>query len=167
MGNQPHDAADYRDVAELLLACHVLNPQHKQAFSEVRCEMDDDEWKAYARRLEGRNYTAITPADAPAARAVLLGIVDKAIRRLNLLATTHQERDAQFVALSVHALAFDDTPEGERLRGTGTRATGPTTARSRHCSRSARKSRLPISIPPGPTMTPAKMRVTCRQRPGV
>ena len=116
MGSQPHDAADYRDVAELLLACHVLDPQHKQAFSEVRCEMDDDEWKAYARRLEGRNYAAITPADPASARTVLLGIVDKATRRLNLLATTHQERDAQVAALNVHALAFDDTPEGERLR---------------------------------------------------
>ena len=116
LGRQPLDCADHRDVAEVLLACHVLDPQHKQAFSEVRCEMDDDEWKAYARRLEGRNYTAITPVDAPAARAVLLGVVDKATRRLNLLVTTHQERDAQVAALNVHALAFDATAEGERLR---------------------------------------------------
>ena len=56
------------------------------------------------------------PRTTAAARAVLLGIVDKATRRLNLLATTHQERDAQVAALNVHALAFDDTPEGERLR---------------------------------------------------
>jgi len=72
--------------------------------------------KAYARRLEGRNLTAIRPEDAPTARALLLGLIDRVTGRLNVLAAAHQEQAAKLSALITDALAFDASPEGERLR---------------------------------------------------
>jgi len=115
LGRQPLDAADDRDVADVFLACDVLDPQHKNPFFELRSEMDDDEWKAYSRRLEGRNLTATRPADASAALALLVGLIARVTGRLNVLAAAHQERAARVSALMVDAMAFDDSPEGERL----------------------------------------------------
>ena len=116
LGRQPLDAADVRDVTEVFLACHVLDPQHKHAFFELRCELTEAEFKQYDKRLQGRNLDAMRPADATAARAMLLGLVDRAMDRLRPLAEVHRIREDRVAALRPDMAAFDDSTEGERLR---------------------------------------------------
>src|SRR5262249_10138497 len=50
LGRQPLHAADVREVTEIFLACHVIDPLHKEAFFEIRCEFTDDEYKSYHKR---------------------------------------------------------------------------------------------------------------------
>ena len=116
LGRQPLDAADVREVTELFLACYVLDPRYKHPFFELRCDLDEDEFKQYDKRLQGRTPDAIQPDDATAARAMLLGLVDRAMGRLRPLAETHRVRDDMVAALGPDMVAFDDSTQGERLR---------------------------------------------------
>jgi hypothetical protein len=116
LGRQPLDAADVREVTQVFLACHVLDPQHKHAFFELTCELDEDEFKQYDKRLKGRNLDAMRPTDATAARAMLLGLVDRAMDRLRPLAEAHRLREEKVAALRPAMVAFDDSAEGERQR---------------------------------------------------
>ena len=100
----------------MFLACHVLDPQHKHPFFELTCELDEDEFKQYDKRLKGRNLDAMRPSDATAARAMLLGLVDRAMDRLRPLAEAHRIREEKVAALRPDMVAFDDSDEGERLR---------------------------------------------------
>jgi len=116
LGRQPLAAADIREVTEVFLACHALRPDHKHAFYELRCEMTEEEFQSYEKRLRARDLDAIRPADATAARAMLLGLVDRATSRLRLLAAEHRIQDDKLAVWRTQAAAFDDSAEGERLR---------------------------------------------------
>jgi hypothetical protein len=116
LGRQPLQAVSVREVAEVFLACHVVEPQFSYAFQELRCEIDEDRFKRYKHRLSRRNLEAITPADATAARAVLLRIVEKATERLRMLESKHQ-RVADIVdRLQTDVLSFDESKSGEQIR---------------------------------------------------
>jgi len=115
LGRQPQDAADVVEVTEVYLACHALRPDHKHAFFEVRCEMTEEEFQSYEKRLRARDLDAIRPPDPTAARTMLLGLVDRATGRLRMLAETHRIRDDKLARLQTQAVAFDDSKEGERL----------------------------------------------------
>ncbi len=116
LGRQPLQAVSVREVAEVFLACHVVEPQFSYAFQELRCEIDEDLFKRYKHRLSRRNLEAITPADATAARAVLLGIVEKATERLRVLEARHQKVADAVGALQNDVLSFDDGKSGEQIR---------------------------------------------------
>jgi hypothetical protein len=116
LGRQPLDAADVREVTRIFLACHAIDPTHKHAFFELRCDLTEDEFKQYVNRLKGRNLKAIRPTDAAEARALLLGLVDRATGRLRPLAEAHRVRDEMMAALRRDTAAFDDSKEAERLR---------------------------------------------------
>ena len=46
----------------------------------------------------------------------MLGIIERATERLKLKAEAHRERARVQAALASDILAFDDSPEGERVR---------------------------------------------------
>ena len=73
LGRQPLQAVSVREVAEVFLACHVVEPQFSYAFQELRCEIDEDLFKRYKHRMSRRNLEAITPADATAAAGCAAG----------------------------------------------------------------------------------------------
>jgi hypothetical protein len=56
------------------------------------------------------------PADATKAREALLGIIERATERLTSKAEAHRVRAELQAALATDLLAFDVSPEGERLR---------------------------------------------------
>jgi len=116
LGRQPLDAADVREVTEVYLACHALRPDHKHAFFELRCEMTAEEFQSYEKRLAARDLDAFRPPDAPAARTMLLGLVDRVTGRLRMLVETHRIQDDKLAVWRTQAAAFDDSAEGERLR---------------------------------------------------
>src|ERR1017187_6779535 len=115
MGREPVNAISVREVAQVFLACHVIEPQYKYAFQEIRCEIHDDRFKRYKARLSRRNLEAITPADATAARAVLLGIVDTAIERLRTLEAQRQEVADIADGLQAAILSVDESKSGDKI----------------------------------------------------
>jgi hypothetical protein len=66
--------ADVSDVAEIFLACSVLNPQALHPFFELRCELDENEFQQYDTRLSARNVNAMRRANSTIARAVVLAL---------------------------------------------------------------------------------------------
>jgi hypothetical protein len=116
LGRQPLDAADVREVAEVFLASHVLDPRHKHAFFELTCELDDLDFRQYEKRLRGRNVDAMRPATPADARAMLLRLVNGAMDQLRPLAEANRIRDEQAAALTPELVAFDDSQVGDRLR---------------------------------------------------
>ncbi len=117
MGRQPLDAASADEVALIFLAAHVIEPQNRYPFQELRCEIHEDQFnKYYKPRLERRELEAITPADATAARAVLLEIVDRAIERLQILEAKHQKVADQLEELQPDILSSDRGKSGEQFR---------------------------------------------------
>ena len=66
------------------------------------------------------------PADAAAARAVLSRLIQRETERLWTRAEAHRRRDRVKAARAGDLLAFDETPDGERLRRFETTAGGGT-----------------------------------------
>jgi hypothetical protein len=116
LGKQPLDAADDEEVAGVFLACHVIDPQQKDPFAELRSELTSDERRAYQRRLVGRRVEELRPQDQAQARAKLLALVDRASSRLDGLLKVHEQQAAANAAQEAARLSFDASPDGERLR---------------------------------------------------
>ena len=115
MGRQPTDATCSDEVALIFLAAHVIEPQARYPFQELRCEISEDEFKRFKGRVERRELDGITPADATAGRAVLLEIVDKAIERLRKLEAEHQKVADQLEAVQMSILSEDRSKTGEQF----------------------------------------------------
>jgi hypothetical protein len=117
LGKQPLDAADDPEVARIFLAADLLGSQEAQIFAELKGELLGGEAAVYQKRLtERRVVDDLTPPDEAAARAVLLGIVAKAMARLETLAAAHRARARADDAEQPARLAFDASIEGERMR---------------------------------------------------
>ncbi len=116
MGKQPVSALSDLDITELFIACHVMAPQHKNAFQELRCEIDEEKFNRCKAEMNKRNLEAITPPDAAAARAVLLTLVDNAIDRLRTLEARRQQVASTLGGLQPDILTFDESREGGGLR---------------------------------------------------
>ncbi len=63
LGKQPLDAADDADVASIFMACHVIDPQYRSAFFEIRSDTLDWEWKKYEERLDKRVLELFSPSN--------------------------------------------------------------------------------------------------------
>ena len=113
LGCQPMDARITNEVAVILLAEHLIEPESRYAFQELRSEIPDDEFKKFKARVERREFEAITPLDATAARAVLLEIVEKATERLRKLEAKHQRVADHLESLQQDLLKQDRSKFGE------------------------------------------------------
>ena len=82
LGKQPLQAISSPELREMFLACYVLEPQYEHPFQELRCEIDEARFERMKAALDRLDLASIMPADETAARAVLLGIVDRATERL-------------------------------------------------------------------------------------
>jgi hypothetical protein len=116
MGRQPINAASTREVAEVFLACHAVNPRSSYAFRELRCEIHEDRFKIHKADLDRWEQAGITPADAKAGRAVLLRIVDEATARLRNLEDKHQKLAEILAGLDTRIRSFDESKSGDQLR---------------------------------------------------
>jgi hypothetical protein len=116
LGRHPIDAVEDTDVLAIYLCCHTIDPQHPRAFFEVQCELSEEEFDRFEKMLRARNLEALRPTDAVAARAALLGLVDRKLDRLSTLAANRLAFDDAMNALKNDIMGFDDSTEGERLR---------------------------------------------------
>ena len=116
LGKQPFDAIDDKDVAIIFLASFVLK-EHKGLWDwEIVTEMNEDKRLTFRRNAATRQLDALTPSDATKAREALLEIIERATARLTTKAEAHRERARVMADLAPDFLAFDDSPDGERLR---------------------------------------------------
>ena len=116
LGRHPIDAIDQTDVARVYLASFMLVNQEGNPFQEILYELSPDEVPNYERYLKHRDYAALAPENAIAARQMLLDLIDRATQRLQEKAEVLR-RLAELDAISAaDRLTWDDTPEGERLR---------------------------------------------------
>jgi len=117
LGKLPYDAADDRELSQIYLCCHVIEPNDRDdPFFDISYDMQPVDYKRFRERLARRNVESMRPTDAAAARALLLALVDRKIDRLDGLATDRLVFDDAMNALKTDIMGFDDSIEGERLR---------------------------------------------------
>ena len=116
LGKQPFDAIDDRDVAMVFLASFVLKPDKSSWYWEIATELAGRDIKRFRNSAAARELDSLKPEDAAKAREALVGIIERATERLTKTAEAHRERARVMAALAPDILAFDDTPDGERLR---------------------------------------------------
>jgi hypothetical protein len=110
------DVIDYMEAAQIYLACHVLADDGGEPFQEILNELSADERPIFERYWKRRKYAELAPADASAAREMLLMLIDRAVLHLEAKADALRriaEVDAEH---AVDRLRWDDTPDGEKLR---------------------------------------------------
>jgi SAM-dependent methyltransferase len=116
LGKQPLDAIGTPEIAEIFLACHVIEQQFPYAFQELRCEIHEERFKMHKRDLERWTRAGLLPADATAAKAVLFRIIDQETSRLRELEAKREQVARKLAELESDILAFDESKSGEQLR---------------------------------------------------
>jgi len=125
LGKQPLDAIDDPDVTLICLASVKLLPggQDVEAFAAITNELPisklrvgKDEHSIYENELRRRPLAQLRPADEDAAREALRALVDRRTARLELILARNQEVAEADAAEAPDRLAFDPSPEGEKLR---------------------------------------------------
>jgi hypothetical protein len=116
LGRQPFDVIDDSDVAIVFLASFVLKGQKGEWYAEIATEMTDSDLRKFRQNAADRQLDWLKPENATKAREALLGIIERATERLTSKADAHRVRAELQAVLAADLLAFDDSPEGERLR---------------------------------------------------
>ena len=116
LGKQPFDAIDTADVALVFLASFVLKGDKGRWYWEILMEMNDPDTRRFRQHAADRQLDTLKPADPAQGREALMGIIERATERLMVKAEAHRQRAELHAALAADVLAFDDSPEGERLR---------------------------------------------------
>ena len=116
LGMQPIDVAHKPDLAKIFIACHLIEPQYKSAFREMRCELDDPAYRHYNRCLTRRQVEALKPADESEARAYLLTVVDKATRRLRTLEAVLEKKAEEDRVREGNLINHGVSKTGEQIR---------------------------------------------------
>ena len=116
LGMQPMDVAHKPDLAKIFIACHLIEPQYKSAFREMRCELDDPAYRHYNRCLTRRQIEALKPADETEAQAFLLTVVDKATRRLRTIEAALAKQAEVNRAREGNLMKLGTSKTGEQIR---------------------------------------------------
>ncbi len=110
------EAVDDRNVIKVIVACQTIEARTGIEIPEIWNELREYERKPYAQRLLGRGIEKLRPKDAAAARQALYAIIDRATAQIAVKAEAHGVRAELSGSLAADRLAFDDSPEAERLR---------------------------------------------------
>lgn len=111
LGRQPLEAVDDPRVMSIYTYCWPMDPSEGHAFTDLTSELRVEEKAQFIFRLNAREPKV--PEHPEAGRAALLALIAGEEERLEAVLSGHLERqDAELTAL----LAFDATPDGERLR---------------------------------------------------
>jgi hypothetical protein len=116
LGKQPFDAIDDRDTAMVFMASFVLKPDKESWLWEISTELSNNDKKRFRNCAAVRELDSLKPEDAAKAREALRRIIERAAERLTKMAETHREHARAMAAAAPDLLAFDDSPDGERLR---------------------------------------------------
>jgi hypothetical protein len=111
LGRQPLEAVDDKRVMSIYTCCWYMDPTESHEFTDLMSELGAGERGTYMDRLNAREPRP--PENPEAARAALLALIAEEEARLEAILAGHLEREE---AEATAVLAFDATPEGERLR---------------------------------------------------
>jgi hypothetical protein len=117
LGRYPIDALDDCRVAGILMGCHAIDSDCGVCFAEIANRLNPDELSIVKQRLAGREREWERPRGQVEVRRALIQLVEHAVNRLETQAEAHRRRAEREIATAPDRLAFDDSPEGERLRG--------------------------------------------------
>jgi hypothetical protein len=117
LGHQLIDALDDRQIETVFLACHAIDSGGGELFREIYDQLCDGDVTFARARLAHQAVHSLCPRDQAGAREALFEIVDRAKARLEGMLAAHRRKAEINAATAIHRLAFDDTAEGERLRG--------------------------------------------------
>jgi hypothetical protein len=98
------------------LSANILEGAKGRWFWEIEMETTDDDLRRFRLNAADRQLESLKPKDAAEARQAMLGIVERATERLTAKAEAHRERARVMASLAPDFLAFDASPDGERLR---------------------------------------------------
>jgi hypothetical protein len=115
MGRQPLDACLVEDVAQVFLRSWTINPERENAWREHRSELRREEYHRFCQRLRGQ-HGLLNSHDKAQERATLVSVIDKVIAGVKEKLALAEAREVKDAAIEADCLAFDDSPEGERLR---------------------------------------------------
>jgi len=94
----------------------VLKADKRPWYWEIETAMIEKDRMTFRKNAAARELESLKPEDPTKAREALRGIIERATERLTSKAEAHRERARAMAALAPDLLAFDDGPEGERLR---------------------------------------------------
>ncbi len=118
LGSQPldvlHDTTG--DLMAVFLGSHAICPRNKSPFSELRCEVGEDQFPAVRRQLDAMDIARRRPVGETAGRQVLNDLIARQTRRLEQLARKHKARAKAEAAESASRLAFDPGAAADKVR---------------------------------------------------
>jgi hypothetical protein len=117
LGCQPLDCLNVRTIAELLVASWAIDPQRGNAYSELKCELDDIEHKAFVDRVRRRWPDMLDAGKPEEARRILVAIVDRAIDDLEAKPAMHKQNAERDAIRRMDCLAFNHSPDCVRVMG--------------------------------------------------
>ncbi len=100
----------------IFLGSHAVNPQNKSPFSELRCEVGEDQFPAVRRQLDAMGIERRLPVDETAGRQLLNHLIARQIGRLERLARKRKARALAEAAESTSRLAFDAGAAADKVR---------------------------------------------------
>ena len=116
LGMQPINLVHKSKLAKIFIACHLIEPQYKAAFREMRCELDDPAYRHYNRCLTRREIELLKPADETEARAYLLSVVNEATERLRVIEAALEKKAEKNRAWERCLIMHGVSKTGERIR---------------------------------------------------
>ncbi len=120
MGRQPLDVLEDTtgDLLTMFLASDALYPVNKSPFSELRCEVADDQYPTVRRRLEVLSVEMERgmPHGDDAAICILEDLIDWYTQPLEQLALKHKARALAEAAEATRRLAFDPGAAADKVR---------------------------------------------------
>ncbi len=116
LGKQPLDCYTDIQIAEICLRMWTTNPARDNAWIDMRSELGRDEYARFRDTILRQWPQLLDSLDDETERQILRAIVDQAVEQVKVKAAMAAERAERDAARRADCLAFDDSPEGERLR---------------------------------------------------
>jgi hypothetical protein len=116
LGKQPVDAALDQRVWLMYVASFGLHPAGKNnPFEDLKSEMGTNEHEAFLKRVQMRWGLLLDASNTPKCKETLLDLIARNIERLEAKREAHLEHADECAASTAARLAYDDSPQGERL----------------------------------------------------
>ena len=116
IGKRPLDAVDDPEVAVVFMAADALNRGHDNAFTALKQEIGFARAKDFMSRVSELASTRSAPFNPEQGRAMIIGIVEGAMNRLNALAEEHRRRANSDLAREAAGREFDSSPAAAELK---------------------------------------------------
>jgi len=118
LGKQPLDVLtdDPCDLLTIFLASHQVHAVNKGPFSELRCEVDDEQFGVLRRWLEQMDIDGYKPAGEDDGRRLLDKLIAEVTDRLERIASRHKKQTEAEAAERTRRLAFDPGEAADKLR---------------------------------------------------